>query len=242
MSSKNLSPIILALDVDTKKEALEWVDRFSKQIDIFKVGLQLFSKEGISMVDEIISRGKKVFVDLKLHDIPNTVGQAVRVLSRPGVEFITIHASGGAKMISAASTAVSEACKKQPAISTKILSVTILTSLDDNDIRAVGFNRSTKDQVTLLADLARKSGSHGIVCSPHEIEPLRAAHGKDLVIVTPGVRMQAGKVHDQKRIMTPIEALRLGSDYLVMGRSLVEADNPETMIQGVLDEAGLLQS
>jgi orotidine-5'-phosphate decarboxylase len=240
--TSSLSPIILALDVDQKKEALEWVRRFGNQIDIFKVGLQLFSKEGKNVIEEIISQGKKVFVDLKLHDIPNTVGQATRALAIPGVEFLTIHACGGSGMIKAAAENLAKARSQNSAITTKILAVTVLTSMDDNDLREIGINHTAAGQVLNLARIAKSAGAEGVVASPQEVRLLRSEHGRELVVVTPGVRFDSGKAHDQKRVMTPIQAIQEGSDFLVMGRSLLDSANPEESLETALKEIRAVRS
>jgi orotidine-5'-phosphate decarboxylase len=233
--SSKLSPIIVALDVDSKAEAVECVKRFSNHVDVFKVGLQLFSREGFPAVQSIIDAGKKVFVDLKLHDIPNTVAGAVRRFMVPGVEFLTLHASGGETMIAAAAKEVSEAKDKNPAVTTRILSVTVLTSLDDEDLRMIGFNHSAVGQVLNLSRIARRAGSHGVVASPQEVSFLRKEHGNNLVIVTPGIRPSQSGNQDQKRVMTPADAIREGSDFLVMGRSLMDAPSPEKTLQEILN-------
>jgi orotidine-5'-phosphate decarboxylase len=229
-----LSPIIVALDVDTKREALQWVKRLSPGIDIFKVGLQLFSKEGGAVVDAIIAQKKRVFLDLKLHDIPNTVSHAVTALVRPGIEFLTIHASGGTEMMEAAVRSVKDSRAKNKSIQTRILAVTVLTSLDDDDLREMGVDHSTAGQVLNLSRLAKSSGVDGIVSSPQEIRLLKAEHGKNLVLVTPGVRLDLSNVQDQKRVMTPSMAVQEGSDFLVMGRTLLEASDPLKTLKEVL--------
>lgn len=229
-------PIIIALDVDTQNEALRWVERLGDEIDIFKVGLQLFSREGLSVVTSIISKGKKVFIDLKFHDIPNTVAHAVRSVALPGVEFLTIHASGGENMVSAATRALKEIKLNHSAITTKILAVTVLTSLDDSDLRQIGVDHSVPGQVLNLARLSKSGGVDGLVCSPHEVQILRSEIGKDPVLVTPGVRLASTNSQDQKRVMTPSVAMKEGSDYLVMGRSLLEATDPKKTLREVLEE------
>lgn len=241
-STSRLSPIIVALDVDTQADALKSVERLATGVDIFKIGLQLFSREGIAVVAAVIARGKGVFVDLKLHDIPNTVAQAVRVLAMPGVEFLTVHASGGGDMLLAASTSLKQVRQKNPAITTKLLAVTVLTSMDEDDLRDIGVDHSVAGQVLNLARLARANGIDGVVASPQEVALLRAEHGNDLVIVTPGVRQATAEVQDQKRVMTPSQAMKEGSDFLVMGRSLLEAESPELALKAVLAEIGAIAS
>jgi len=230
------SPLVVALDMDSRAEALQWVKRLGNCVDVFKVGLQLFLREGIPVVEAIAAEGKRVFLDLKLHDIPNTVQHAARSLAIPGVEFITVHASGGAEMMSAAVSAVREQRSKNPLITTRVLAVTILTSLDDADLRQMGLDHSVSGQVLNLARLARSAGVEGLVASPQETRLLRAEHSNNLVLVTPGVRPAGVESHDQKRIMTPRQAMQEGSDFLVMGRSLLKAPEPEKTVRQILAE------
>ncbi len=232
-------PIIVALDVDTKTEALRLVKQLGSHVDIFKVGLQLFSREGFSVVDAIISKDKRVFVDLKLHDIPNTVANATRALAVPGVEFLTIHAAGGEEMLRAAVRTLQNGRSKNPSLSTRLLAVTVLTSLDDTDLRQIGVGHSVAGQALNLARLAVSAGVDGVVASPHEVRLIRAELGRDLILVTPGVRLETDNAQDQKRVMTPTMAMKEGSNFLVMGRSLLGASDPLQMIEKVL--AGFLR-
>ena len=236
--SSSLSPIIVALDVDTQAEAMRHVDKLGARVDIFKVGLQLFSREGFPVVDAIISKGKKVFVDLKLHDIPNTVSHAVQALVRPGVEFLTVHASGGEEMMRAAAEALQKIRAGNDRITTRLLAVTVLTSLDENDLRQIGVDHSVAGQVLNLSRVAKQAGIVGLVASPQEVALLRSEHRHHFVIVTPGVRPASGNVQDQKRVMTPAQAMKEGSDFLVMGRSLLDTPDPQKMLQDVLSEIG----
>ena len=235
-TAKNLSPVIVALDVNTQKEVQEWVDRLGGSVDIFKVGLQLFSREGLGVVSHLIQKKKRVFLDLKLHDIPNTVAQAVRALARPGIEFLTLHASGGVDMLEAAAEALRECKMKDSSIETRLLAVTVLTSLDDQDLREIGVAHTVTGQVLGLARLAQAAGIDGIVASPQEVQLLRSEHGSKLVLVTPGIRLAEDKTQDQKRVMTPVQALQEGSDFLVMGRSLLESAHPEKKLNDLLQE------
>ena len=232
---QNLSPIIVALDVPDQKEALRHVDSLSEHVDIFKVGLQLFSKEGPRVVDKIISAGKRVFVDLKLHDIPNTVAGALESLVRPGVEFITIHGLGGREMLAAASGKLAYLREQAPQISTRLLCITVLTSLDDEDVREVGIDHTAAGEVLNLTRLAIGTGIKAVVASPQELGILRQQFGKELLIVTPGVRMDSDDTGDQKRIATPAKALGDGADYVVMGRSLLSRPKPEAAVRQILD-------
>ncbi len=231
-------PIIVALDVDTQAEALRWVEKFREHVDIFKIGLQLFSREGLGVIHAIIKRGKRVFVDLKFHDIPRTVAQVVRGFAQPGVEFLTLHASGGQEMIKAAVESLRLLQAHNSAISTRLLAVTVLTSLDDNDLRQIGVDHSVRGQVLNLARFAHSAGMDGVVASPQEVRLLRGEFGQDFVVVTPGIRPAQGNTQDQKRVMTPAQAIQEGSNFLVMGRSLLEASDPLRVLQEVLAEVG----
>ncbi len=217
--------IILALDVSSMDEVISIVEKMGDSILWYKVGLQLFLAEGEAVVKYLKSKGKNVFLDLKFFDIPNTVAKATVEAIRIGADFITIHALGNTDMISAARDVIDSKNS-----STKILSVTILTSVNEDRLNNdIGLAGSIKENVARLATVAYNAGSHGIVCSPLEIEVV-AAINKDLIIVTPGVRLEGDSVDDQKRVMSPKEALSLGSSYLVMGRSLVGKDNASDIV------------
>jgi orotidine-5'-phosphate decarboxylase len=181
--------------------------------------MELFPRGGPDLVRSIRAEGYGVFLDLKFHDIPNTVAGAVRSAAELGVRFATVHASGGKAMLAAAAEAAA-------GTGTTLLAVTVLTSLDDADLADVGFSLGTKDAVLRLADLAAASGIGGIVCSANEVEAVRARLGKDVVLVTPGVRMPGGDAGDQKRVVTPSEAVRRGADYIVAGRPITRAKDP----------------
>lgn len=230
------APVIAALDVDTRAEAAAVMDRLGALVHLFKIGLQLYTREGWTAVEEVIERGHGAFVDLKLHDIPNTVQRAAANLTRPGVRFLTLHASGGSDMIAAAADAVREARARDPRAQTKLLAVTVLTSLDDTDLREIGVDHTMPGQVLNLARLALRAGADGLVASPREVALLRREFGRDPVIVTPGVRFDGGAAHDQKRVMSPAAALREGSDFLVMGRSLFEATDPGALLRALAEE------
>ena len=235
MKKSTMSPLIVALDVPEATEALRAVDQLSGQVDVFKVGLQLFTKEGPGIVDEIVRRGKKVFVDLKLHDIPNTVESALENLISPGVEFLTIHGLGGREMLGSAAGILARFREQNPKISTKILCVTVLTSLDDEDLNEVGIDHSTAGEVLNLARLAIGCGIEGVVASPEEVPILRQQLGRDLVIVTPGVRMAGDDAGDQKRVATPARAIADGANFVVMGRSLITQSRPADVAKRVLE-------
>jgi orotidine-5'-phosphate decarboxylase len=232
--------IITALDVENKAQALALVRQLD-QAALFKVGLELFTAEGPALLREIQALGKGVFLDLKLHDIPNTVGEAARIGVRCGARMMTIHTSGGrAMMARAAETAGEEAAKRGFAMPI-LLGVTILTSLQNDDLAAVGMVPDTSGQVLRLASLARASGLTGVVCSAQEIEIVRKEVGPEFLIVTPGIRPAGAAVQDQKRVMTPALAVAKGSDYLVVGRPITQAASPAEAFANIVREleAGL---
>jgi len=211
--------IIVALDTDSPEGAMSTVGALSGEVGLFKVGMELFPRGGPELVRSIRAEGYGVFLDLKFHDIPNTVAGAVRSAADLGVRFATVHASGGKAMLAAAAEAAA-------GTGTTLLAVTVLTSLDDADLADVGFSLGAKDAVLRLADLAASSGIGGIVCSANEVEAVRARLGKDVVLVTPGVRMPGGDAGDQKRVVTPSEAVKRGADYIVVGRPITRAKDP----------------
>jgi len=220
--------LILALDMPDDREALSWVDRFSGRIGYFKVGLQLFTAYGPPLVREIRQRGAKVFLDLKLHDIPNTVAKAVESVCQLDIQMLTLHTLGGRSMMEAAVRAASGHPQ------TTLLGVTVLTHLDDDDLRVLGFDHSASGQVLHLARLAKEAGLCGLVCSPQEVRHLRQQLGADLILVTPGVRPEGSAADDQSRIATPAEAILNGSNHVVIGRPILKASDPSAMIDSIL--------
>jgi len=218
--------IIVALDTDATDAALETVKALSGEVGMFKVGMELFPRGGPELVRRIRASGFDVFLDLKFHDIPNTVAGAVRSAAALGVKFATIHASGGRAML----TAAAEAAR---GTGTKLLAVTILTSLDDADLADVGFSLGTADAVSRLAGLAVSSGIEGIVCSAKEVDAVRTRVGKGITLVTPGVRMPSDAVGDQKRVVTPADAIRRGADYIVVGRPITKAVDPAAAARAI---------
>ena len=211
--------IIVALDTDSPEAALGTVSSLSGEVGLFKVGMELFPRGGPDLVGRIRGAGADVFLDLKFHDIPNTVAGAVRSAVSLGVKFATVHASGGKAMLSAAADAARGS-------KTMILAVTVLTSLDDADLASIGFSDRAADAVDRLAGLAVQSGIRGIVCSAKEVAIIRSRVGKDVVLVTPGVRLPENAAGDQKRVVTPSEAIRAGADYIVVGRPITRAADP----------------
>lgn len=227
--------IIIALDVGTKAEALALAGRLP-DARIFKVGMELFTAEGPSLLEEVAQLGKKAFLDLKYHDIPNTAAGAVRSAVRHGVHMLTLHASGGREMLGrAVEAARSEAAKTgQPA--PILLAVTVLTSFTDEQLREIGCAGPVAEQVLRLAALARSSGVDGVVCSPHEIEIIKGEFGGDLLVVTPGIRPAWARAQDQKRVMTPAEAVLKGADYMVIGRPVTAAPSPRDAFGKIIQE------
>lgn len=221
--------LIVALDLPTVEEALRAVDNLPAEVAWFKVGLELFCAEGPRVLEPLRARGKSVFLDLKLHDIPRTVERAVRAAARHGVQMLTVHASGARAMLRAAA----EAAHAAPS-PVKIVAVTALTSLDRNDLRDVGVERDTPSQVEALGALALECGVDGLVCSPQEVGALRSRFGPAPLLVTPGIRLAGGETGDQKRVATPAAAVEAGASHLVVGRPILEAPDPAAAARDVL--------
>ena len=224
--------LILALDVDRGEQALSLVRSLKGHLNLFKVGSQLFTREGPALVNELRAEGVDIFLDLKWHDIPQTVAHAMAGAAELDVRYVTVHASGGLEMLRAAQGAVKGS-------RTQILAVTVLTSFDEETVRDVGFARSLSEQVTHAAQLAMRAGIRGLVCSPHEIELLRRALPENPTLVTPGVRSGNDGAQDQKRTLSAPEALARGADHLVIGRPITKAANPVEATQRLMAECGL---
>lgn len=237
MDAANRDKIIIALDVPGKDEAIALVSRL-RSARTFKVGLELFTAEGPALFRKLRALRKDIFLDLKLHDIPNTVAGAVRSALRHGVQMMTVHTSGGREMMARAAETARQASEELERPRPILLGVTVLTSLKGPDLAEVGMAADVVAQVVRLAGLAKAAGLDGVVCSPQEIEVLRREFGKDLVIVTPGIRPLWAAAQDQKRIMTPAEAVVKGADYLVIGRPITGAPSPEEAFLRVVDELG----
>ena len=224
--------LIVALDVGDLASASALVEQLYPTVTLFKVGLQLFTAEGPRAVEVVKQRGGAVFLDLKLHDIPNTVAGAVREAARLGVAMCTLHASGGRSMLQAATAAV--AASGSPM---RLLAVTVLTSLDSRGLEeVVGSKLDLTAQVVRLASLAQEAGLDGVVASPHEIGLLRATLGPSLCLVIPGIRPAWAAADDQRRVMTPHDAAVAGADYLVIGRPITAATDPAKATRRILDE------
>jgi orotidine-5'-phosphate decarboxylase len=221
--------LIVALDVSSAAAAQKIVAAVGDSARIYKVGLQLYTAEGPQMVRDLVASGRKVFLDLKYHDIPNTVASAVKEASKLGVSMLTVHAAGGGKMLRAAVDAA-----RSTSAGPMILAVTVLTSLDSRDLEHAGVRGSMVDQVARLAALAVANGCHGVVASAQEAATLRAELGDDFLIVTPGVRPQGREHGDQARVVTPAEAIASGASYIVVGRPITEATDPAAEAREIL--------
>jgi orotidine-5'-phosphate decarboxylase len=220
--------LIVALDVANANAARETVQRLGEAAGIYKIGLQLFTAEGPGIVREMVASGRRVFLDLKLHDIPNTVAHAVKSVVELGPSMITVHASGGAAMLRAAVEAAGGR--------TKVLAVTVLTSFSDHDLQQIGIPDRSGDQVLRLATLAQAAGCAGVVSSPRETAQLRKFFGDGFDIVNPGVRPAGTDTHDQQRTATPSEAIAAGASHIVVGRPITHASDPVLAVQAIVNE------
>jgi orotidine-5'-phosphate decarboxylase len=218
--------LIVGLDVDALATARGVVRRLGRAVRFYKVGKQLFVRAGPDAVRTIRACGADVFLDLKFHDIPNTVAAAGVEAARLGVRFFNVHASGGLAMMRRTRTEVDRVCRSERLRRPRILAVTVLTSLDAHDLAAVGVAAAPAVHAVRLARLARRAGLDGVVASPHEIGAIRRACGPGFLIVTPGVRLAGGQSHDQKRVRTPAAAIAAGADFVVVGRPVLEAPDP----------------
>ncbi|MBZ5528001.1 MAG: orotidine-5'-phosphate decarboxylase [Acidobacteriia bacterium] len=236
------SRLIVALDFDSAAPALRFAEKVADVVGMFKVGSQLFTAEGPGILGKIAALGTGIFLDLKYHDIPNTVAGAVMAATGlPGLQLVNVHALGGLEMMKAAAQAIS-ATQPLDADRPRLLAVTILTSMDHKAMRETGIAGPPQERVVKLARLARKAGVDGVVASVNEARAIRKACGDKFLIITPGVRpKEAGarkKKDDQARTATPLEAMKAGADYIVVGRPITAADNPRAAAQAILDEMG----
>jgi len=222
--------LIVALDVSTAAAAQKIVAAVGDSALTYKVGMQLYTAEGPQIVRDLIASGRRVFLDLKYHDIPNTVGAAVSEAAKLGVSMLTIHAAGGGKMLQSAV----QAAIARPEL--MVLAVTVLTSLDGNDLEKIGVRGTVEDSVVRLATIALANGCQGVVASAREASTLRAELGEDFAIVTPGVRPAGGSVGDQVRVATPAEAIASGSSYIVVGRPITDAPDPAGEARAILGQ------
>ncbi len=233
-----MAELIVALDVNNRQEAVEKVQAIGDSVGFYKIGLELFTAEGPDVVKAVKDLGKRIFLDLKFHDIPRTVERAVKSGAKLGVDLMTIHSVGGKAMIKAAADAAAEFGANGP----KILTVTVLTSLDQTDLADVGIvNRTPADQVLEMAKFATENGAHGLVCSPKEVGTLSKMLKTGTLFITPGVRPQGAAVGDQKRVATPAEAVRDGATHLVVGRPILAADDPIAAAKAIRAEMAIGQ-
>ncbi len=226
--------IILALDVPNLREALAWVKRLRGQVAAFKIGSQLFTAEGPRAVERVVGLGERVFLDLKFHDIPNTVAGACRAASGMGVWMLTVHAAGGQRMMEAAREAVEKA--GHGGKRTRVVGVTVLTSLERKDLAGMGMAVNPQVLARRLARLAFRSGLDGVVCSPAEIGAIRRATSRRFCLVVPGIRSAVAMADDQRRVATASVAIRAGADYLVIGRPILEFRDPLVAIDRIASE------
>jgi orotidine-5'-phosphate decarboxylase len=237
MSSNADNKLIVALDVDHISRARELVASLRNVAGMFKVGMQLFTNAGPSFVREIIDSGCEVFLDLKYHDIPNTVAAAGVEAARLGVSIFNVHAAGGSEMMRRTAESVTEFVEREGLRRPKVIAVTVLTSVNAEVLGEIGIDNAPAQQVCKMAQLALKSGLDGVVASPQEVVEIRKAIADpNFLVVTPGVRPPASSTNDQKRIMTPGEAIRAGSDFLVVGRPIIDQPDPAAAAGAILRE------
>ena len=228
--------LIVALDVDTKKKALGLVEKLKTEVKIFKIGSELFTSCGPSIVEEAQNAGAKIFLDLKFHDIPNTVAKAAIAATRLGVFIFNLHALGGSDMMKKAAEAAADESKRLKIAKPKIIAVTVLTSMDENSLKKIGINDNMEKQVLKLAKLAKDASLDGVVASPSEVKLIRRELGNEFIIVAPGVRPEWASANDQKRIASPKEAVLNGATYIVVGRPVIEAPDPLSAAKRILEE------
>jgi orotidine-5'-phosphate decarboxylase len=224
------SPIIVAVDFANVKSAWNFIDRVEPKDCRLKIGKELFTHAGPDFIKQVMNKGFDIFLDLKFHDIPNTVAKAVASAADLGVWMTNVHASGGSRMMEAAKDALYPYGKEAPIL----IAVTVLTSMDSSDLQEIGINISPLEQATRLALLAKNCGLDGVVCSAKEVQSFRTRLGGDFKLVTPGIRPAGSHPDDQRRIMTPQRAQAAGSDYLVIGRPITQAEDPKAALQAIL--------
>jgi len=227
--SEHNTILIAALDVNSREEAFAVVEKIGPSVEWYKVGKQLFTRCGPELIGGLKQRGKKVFLDLKYHDIPNTVAQAVRSAAAIGADMVNVHASGGPSMLKAAAQAAAES-------NICLIAVTVLTSLDQQELNAIGIQDSPAEQVLRLAQLTQQAGLAGVVCSAREITLIQEACGKDFLTIVPGIRPAGADAGDQKRIMTPAQAAAAGASYIVVGRPILAASDPSEAARSIRQE------
>ncbi len=224
------NPIIVALDYPNAKQAEDFLQRIQDQPCKLKVGLELFIAEGPKFVEQLSAKGHEVFLDLKLHDIPNTISSACKSASNLGVWMMTLHALGGANMLQAAQEVMSSASQ-----ATKLVAVTVLTSMDQQQLNGIGIHKTPHECVLTLAETAIASKMDGLVCSAHEVSAIREKWGDKPTLVTPGIRMQSDQANDQSRVASPQQARQSGANYIVVGRPVTKAEDPVLVINQYLE-------
>lgn len=229
-SPRPVPRLVVALDVPDARSALAWAERLAGEVDLLKVGLELFTAAGPELVRSLIASGHGVFLDLKIHDIPATASRTVAVAADLGVELLTLHASGGPGMLEAAAAARPEGSP------TRLLGVTVLTSLGPSEVKRIGWQGTPGSIVERLCGIAADAGCDGVVCSVHEAERTKRAHGADFLVVTPGIRPGGSARDDQTRVATPGDAVALGADYLVVGRPILRAEDPVAAARAIRTE------
>lgn len=226
--------LIVALDFSDQEQALTLCESLDGLVDYYKVGSELFTAAGPGIIDELRRSGSRVFLDLKFHDIPNTVRKAVRAAHHWGVKLVDVHVSGGPQMMKAAAEVVRDS---EPGDRPLVFGVTVLTHLGDDDLRSLGLVATSREQVVRLARLARECGLDGVVASAYEVEAVQEATGSQLEVLVPGVRPKwAGESHDQKRVATPAEVVRAGASYIVVGRAITAQADPRAAANRILEE------
>lgn len=229
--------LIVAIDVDTMEKVQQLVETLGDKVSYYKVGMELFYSMGSQVITYLSQQGKDVFLDLKLHDIPNTVGKSLAALTgMPGISMLNVHASGGPEMMAAAAASVKNKAMAMGIVAPKLIGVTVLTSINEREWQALGYEMDLSAQVVHLAMLAKKSGLDGVVASPQEATKIREACGEDFIIVTPGIRPAGAAINDQSRIATPAGALANGAHYLVIGRPITAAENPREAVEKIVYE------
>ncbi len=233
-------PLIVALDVPNRTISSALLDELKGLVDFYKVGLELFLSEGTGLVSLIQAMGSKVFLDLKLNDIPNQVARACREMVKLQVEMFTIHTLGGSEMIEKAAESVEEAAQKYDLPRPKIIGVTILTSLNQHSLNELSFSGDIKELVDRLTSLGARCGLDGVVASPQDVARIKQEHDQNLIVITPGIRPTWSKANDQKRYSTPLQACQDGADYIVVGRPIINADKPREAATRILEEVGFV--
>ncbi|MBN1299302.1 MAG: orotidine-5'-phosphate decarboxylase [Actinobacteria bacterium] len=228
--------LIVSVDLSSKQEIIKLCTQIKNNISTLKIGFEVIYSCGLDIIKTIKSFGYEIMLDAKLHDIPNTVGRAMNAITLLGVSKVTMHSSGGTSMLKTAKESAESAASKAGIKTPMLFAVTILTSLDNDDLKIIGFEKDFRLSVAGLADMAFKSGIDGIVCSPNEVIYLREKLGKEIYIATPGIRLVDDGSQDQKRISNPFAAIKNGADYIIVGRPVTQADNPADKVRSILED------